>query len=166
MKICYVMRGIPGSGKSHTAKTLVAKENIFSTDDFWGPDYDFDIKKIGIAHEWNQTRAARAMSMGDDNVVIDNTNTTWKEVEPYVLAAFKNGYDVVFQEPESPWWEHVRNYIELGEEVSGWSEEKCVEELAKHGTHGVPEFVIKKMLSRWALTDALERKRDEIKLSV
>jgi len=92
MNTVYIMRGIPGGGKSFVAKTLAPKKDIFGTDDFWGEDYNFDIKKLGIAHKWNQKRVADAMESGlYPTIVVDNTNITAKEMKSYVDNAEKFG---------------------------------------------------------------------------
>ena len=51
-KTLILVRGVSGAGKSTLAGIF---ENIgsFTTvaaDDYWGPDYDFDIRKIHLAH--------------------------------------------------------------------------------------------------------------------
>ena len=156
------MRGIPGSGKSTTAKTLAPKENIFSTDDYWGPKYNFDISKIGQAHNWNQQRACEAMQKGITPIVVDNTNTTWKEIDPYALAAVRLGYEVEFCEPASDWWRNVEYYIRQrhlkAEQIIGWDLKRCVSELSHYGTHNVPAFVIEKMISRWQYTADIQKR--------
>lgn len=155
------MRGIPGSGKSTKAGTLTDSENIYSTDDYWGPNYEFDISKIGMAHRWNQHRVSEAMIAEKPIIVVDNTNITWKEVDPYVVAAMRKGYDVEFVEPTSQWW---HDFIEAKNKV-----DKNLLELAEHAfhvknTHNVPLFVIQKMMIRWQPTKQfIERYKEELK---
>ena len=161
-KICYIMRGIPGAGKSFTAKTLASKENIFSTDEYWGPNYDFDIANIGQAHRWNQQRVAEAMQKGITPIVVDNTNTTWKEIDPYAVAAVRLGYEIIFQESISDWWRNIEYYLQQRnvkpDQVVGWDLKRCVSELCHYGVHNVPKFVIEKMLGRWQLTEEIQKR--------
>jgi len=102
-----IMRGLPGSGKSTTAWELAGKDGIvLSTDDYFMIDdeYQFNPKKLGAAHKWNQERARQQMGLGVDPIVIDNTNVQPWEAKPYVEMADEMGYEVKIAEPESPWW--------------------------------------------------------------
>jgi len=124
------MRGVSGSGKSTKAQELGKGGVTMSTDDYWGPDYDFDRSKIGQAHEWNQNRAREAMEQGLSPLVIDGTNTQLWEMKPYVESGVANGYDIEFHESDTPW-------------------RFDAEELAKRNRHGTPIEVIKQMLRNW-----------------
>lgn len=59
--VLVLLRGLPGSGKSFLARTL-QEDNpggvILSTDDYFyiNGQYQFDVKYLGEAHEWNQNR--------------------------------------------------------------------------------------------------------------
>ena len=78
-KILYLLRGVPGSGKSTFSKTILAglridttndtivKQHVLSTDDFFiGEDgkYNFDPKKLSFNHQQNQNRAKNQMRIG------------------------------------------------------------------------------------------------------
>ena len=157
-KVLYIARGVPGSGKSYTIKQMVPKDNIFSTDDFWGPNYDFNPSKIGFAHTWNQKRANDAMSQGMTPVAIDNTNLTWKEIKPYAKMAKANGYRIEYVESESPWWQEVsRNFGNPGFKPGQGTFDKAVKTFFKKNTHGVPIEVIARMLMKWTPTNQLPR---------
>jgi len=82
----YIMRGLPGSGKSTYAKTLGIP--IVSADDFFVVDgeYLFNPRQIGLAHGQCFRRALTLAIMGD-SFCVDNTNTTTIEVAPYVAMA-------------------------------------------------------------------------------
>jgi len=129
-KILYIMRGLPGSGKSRKAKQLVGEGIIFSTDDFWGDDYDYDANRAAEAHMWNQTRAVTAMAQGISPIVIDNTNVEAWEPKPYVEAAIKRGYQIEFVESDAPWKDDVH-------------------ELSQRNAHGVSLDRIQEMHSKW-----------------
>lgn len=137
-KKLILMRGLPGSGKSTKAKELAGDGGqIFSTDDFFcmntDGEYRFDGNKLGQAHSWNQRRSLEAMKIGIPIVVIDNTNTTLRELRSYtehISLAAQLGYTVSIEEPETSW-------------------QFDVEQLVKKNSHGVPEAAIQRMLRRY-----------------
>ncbi len=69
MKTLHIMRGLPGSGKSTTARNLALALDagakiaaIYATDDYWyrpNGKYDFNYDLIVEAHKWNQLRVER-----------------------------------------------------------------------------------------------------------
>lgn len=152
MKKLIIMRGIPGSGKSYIAKQLVPADKIYSTDDFWGPNYNFDITKLFQAHMWNQRRVETAMNSGYELIAVDNTNVTWKEIKPYYELAKKYGYEVEYKEPTSPWWNETVNAIRSNDLIKL---NECVDILFTKNTHNVPRTTIEKMVNRWQLTESL-----------
>ena len=136
-KILYLLRGLPGSGKSTVAEQLASPEQIFEADKFWylgdGKTYDFDITKLHEAHKWCQssveTEMIYANAQSDHNfesvIVVSNTTTTEKEMKPYLELAEKYGYMVVSLITEN-----------------------------RHGgksIHGVPEITLEKMESRFSV---------------
>lgn len=140
------MRGVPGSGKSTKANELKLKYesegwivHVFSTDEFWGPNYNFNVAKIKEAHLWNQNRALLAMIEADSNtldlnnktlVIIDNTNVQCWEMIQYIKAANWLDFDIEIVEADTAW---------------AFDAEEC----AKKTVHGVPVEAIKSMLVRW-----------------
>jgi predicted kinase len=126
----YIMRGLPGSGKSHIAHTLGGQ--VFSTDDFFttADGYDFEPSQIGQAHLWNQQRVETAMMAGVPTIVVDNTNIMYWEMKPYIQYADKHGYEIEWVEAQSEW---------------AWNAEEC----AKRNQHGVPLTVISNMLAKY-----------------
>ena len=159
-KTLFLGRGVPGSGKSTTLRKLLPVENIFSTDDYWGPKYCFDVNALGTAHRWNQVRVINAMQEGKSPIAVDNTNTTWKEIEPYAIAAISNGYTIEIVEPLSPWWKKITDALKNHNvsELDVWAEF-----LAKKNIHKVPLDTIKKMLGRWQSTGQIEMHIDHLK---
>ncbi len=137
-----IMRGLPGSGKSFRAEEFNKhytiegyKSIVLSTDQFWidkeTNEYNFQGQFIGRAHEWNRGRCAHAMRVDKyEVIIIDNTNTTLKEMLPYIEMAAEFGYDVEIYEPRTDW-------------------KYDVEECFKRNTHGVPKESIKSMMDRW-----------------
>lgn len=136
-RILIIMRGLPGSGKTHLAKQLVDmlvgpndnyKTHIFSTDDFFmvRGQYQHDKYKLPEAHDWNHKRVAEATKMGVSPVIVDNTNVELWEMEPYLRFGVRNGYIIEVMEPTTPW-------------------AKKIHQLAKKNTHNVPLAALKRM---------------------
>ena len=98
-KTLYIVRGIPGSGKSTFAKTLGGTH--FETDEFFMVDgeYKFDPTKLKDAHRWCQDSVNTAMILnhtaGLNNViVVSNTFTQEWEMEAYYKLAETYDYRV------------------------------------------------------------------------
>ena len=98
-KILYIVRGIPGSGKSTFAKSLGGTH--FETDMFFMKDgeYKFDMFKLKEAHKWCQDSVYSAMILnhtaGLNNViVVSNTFTQEWEMKPYFEMADQHDYKV------------------------------------------------------------------------
>ena len=94
-KDLVILRGIPGSGKSSFAELLGTKA-ICTADDYHVRDgvYDWKPKNIKIAHEWCQRKCRRFMENDVNKIVIANTNTTVKELQPYMDMANRFGYKI------------------------------------------------------------------------
>ncbi|XP_014821564.1 PREDICTED: NEDD4-binding protein 2-like 1 isoform X2 [Calidris pugnax] len=108
-----LLRGLPGSGKTTLARQLKRDHSsavVLSTDDFFIENgvYVFEPDLLEDAHKWNQKRARKAMKNGKSPVIIDNTNIHAWEMKPYVMMARENRYEVIFQEPDTPWKFNVR----------------------------------------------------------
>lgn len=98
-KVLYIVRGIPGSGKSTFAKSL--GDTHFEADMFFMKDgeYKFDITKIKDAHKWCQDSVNTAMIMNNTaglnkTIVVSNTFTQEWEMKPYFEMAELHGYKV------------------------------------------------------------------------
>lgn len=88
----YLIRGVPGSGKSTIAEELSVcfnKSNIptghveadmYFYDDYG--NYNFDASKLKQAHE-NCQNVTRMILKNGYNAIVSNTSTTEKEVEVY-----------------------------------------------------------------------------------
>lgn len=111
MKTLYILRGVSGSGKSTLAKQLALDDCIFEADKYFYDDYGdyiFDPKKLGNAHFLCKSYVEHAMKyeIGEiqrifgeikdySKLVVSNTSTTEKEIQPYIDLANKYGYQVV-----------------------------------------------------------------------
>jgi predicted kinase len=104
MKTLIILRGLPGSGKSTFANYMFSN-NIFEADQyFYNEDekYNFDASKLHLAHKYCQLRVEHAMEANlisggvyFSEIVVSNTSTTEKELEPYLELAKKYDYQVV-----------------------------------------------------------------------
>jgi len=103
MRTLIILRGLPGSGKSTFANYMFSN-NIFEADKYFYDEdgtYNFDVTKLHAAHKWCQLRVEHAM---EDNlesngqyfseIVVSNTSTTEKELEPYFMEKMRNRFDI------------------------------------------------------------------------
>ena len=97
MKTLYIVRGVPGAGKSTFAKSIGGVH--IEADQFFmmNGKYNFDITKIKLAHKYcqNQTEAwmkTDGTQVNNDKIVVSNTFTQEWEMEPYFKLAEKYGY--------------------------------------------------------------------------
>lgn len=84
----YIIRGLPGSGKSTFARKLASATGAYHVEaDMYfirsDGQYDFRREMLKAAHAWCQDMAATAISAGED-VIVSNTFTQRWEVEPYL----------------------------------------------------------------------------------
>jgi len=142
VRTLIILRGLPGSGKSHYVDDLwdahIWSEKIYrcSADDYFTCDwqhnntkfYKFDPSLLGEAHAWCRAQADTVMSLNIDTVIIDNTNTQKWEYAPYLEMAEAYAY---------------RTKIVMIGNLDD------IELYAKRNTHGVPLTAIKKMAERF-----------------
>ena len=98
-RILYLVRGLPGSGKSSFVKhQLHALVNHYEADMYFHNndqnEYQFDASKLGAAHAWCQAATRRSLVSGFDTWV-SNTFTTAKELKPYFEIAKETDSAVV-----------------------------------------------------------------------
>jgi predicted kinase len=144
-KVLWILRGLPGSGKSSVAQNLFVVDAIFEADQFWydeAGNYNFNADRLPEAHEWCQKQVEARMEHDIEDakegiifegqsdfvlseIVVSNTTTTEKEIEPYLELARKYDYKVVSLIVEN-----------------------------RHGNksiHNVPEEVMEKMKNRFSI---------------
>jgi predicted kinase len=100
MKELYLLRGLPGAGKSTLAKSLGGRH--IEADQYFirGLDdvYTFDASKLKNAHEWCQLTVESHMMNSYDGlynkITVSNTFTQEWEMQPYFDLAEKYGYRV------------------------------------------------------------------------
>ena len=93
-KNLIIVRGIPGSGKSTVAEML--GKAICCADDFYMHDgeYKWVAEDIGKAHGWCQRKCRRFRKAQASQIVVANTSTTVREMQPYMDLARQFGYRV------------------------------------------------------------------------
>lgn len=97
----FLIRGVPGSGKTTYAKTLGIADH-YEADMWFDDNGGYDQSKIKLAHEWCQKRAIEAMISGRD-VVVSNTFTRLWEMNPYKDAARSLGVEVIEKVMAGEW---------------------------------------------------------------
>lgn len=95
----YILRGVSSSGKTTLAETLCqlpCTRSIAADDYFYNDcgEYNFEIEDLGNAHGWCRDGVEGLMRKGYD-IVLHNTNTTEKEINPYLELADQWNYKVV-----------------------------------------------------------------------
>ena len=104
-KVLYIVRGLPGSGKSTFARKLVGSDFLVCEADKYFIDketgeYKFDGSKIKDAHRYCHDLVETYMkdSMVNNqwyrNIAVSNTFTQEWEMQPYFELAKKYGYTV------------------------------------------------------------------------
>ena len=94
----YIVRGVPGSGKSTYAKELKSwYEGVYHFEaDMWferSGEYKFDPTDLHRAHRWCLNTVQTTLNQGK-KVVVANTFTTYKELKDYLKYAKANGHGV------------------------------------------------------------------------
>ncbi|ESE43133.1 ATP-binding protein [Shewanella decolorationis] len=143
-KLAIIMRGLPGSGKSHWVEQFVAnlpledalrirQGGIFSTDSFFyeGEVYRFDAKKLSEYHQRNLTAFIQALSNDQPIVICDNTNLCRWEYMAYEAAAKALGYQV--------------RIVLIGEPLDDAHQKLC----AERNRHRVPLTQIRRMAKQF-----------------
>lgn len=136
LKHVYIMRGIPGSGKSTVAGLLARHaENrglevaTHSTDDLCMVDgeYRFDPALAPERHEQNFENFKGSLKEGVPSIIVDNTNVKVEYYGHYVEEAKAAGYQVVIVELVHP----------------------TLDLAVERNSHGVPREVINQMILDW-----------------
>ncbi len=158
-KIVYLMRGLPGCGKSHRAKRLAGAEGVvLETDEYFytqvGTDatsYDYDRNLLPAARQWNLDRLRDAIAAGISPIVVDRGNGLNSETREFAVCAIKGGYAVELAEPDSSWWQELRVLLKYKEFVAdrlfdAWSQ-RLAQSTRDH--HRVPASMIRHWMQNW-----------------
>ena len=83
MKTLYIVRGVPGSGKSTFAQSLDCP--VFEADQYFidseTGEYKFDGSKIKLAHNWCKLRVEQSMEDDSQKIAVSNTFTQEWEMD-------------------------------------------------------------------------------------
>lgn len=96
-KLLYIIRGVPGSGKTTLAHLLVGQENTYEADQFMvdeAGNYKFDGARLPIAHRECFESLLVAMMHGVPRLAVANTFVRKEHYFPFVTIAEEYGYNV------------------------------------------------------------------------
>lgn len=100
-KVVIVLRSCSGAGKSTLAEFLTQNYkrydySICSADDYFmiKREYCFNAKQLGLAHNYCFEKFKESVEYGIKLIVLSNTNTSEKELKPYLDLAAKYQYTV------------------------------------------------------------------------
>lgn len=131
MSHLYLIRGLPGAGKSTLAKKLAQRHQAehWEADMYFVKDgvYQFDGRKIGEAHDYCIRNAIDGMYNGQ-KVIVSNTFTRCLEMMEYIETAEKLSIPITMIECTS-------NYGSI---------------------HGVPASVLVRMGDRWQTNEEVK----------
>ena len=122
MKRLFLIRGLPGSGKTTMAKMLT--KYAVAADNFMVNalgEYEFNADKLGACHGACADVVAAWMGIGEAMIAVHNTFTQEWEAKPYFEMAKLHGYEMFVISCEN----------DFGND------------------HGVPPESIDRMRSRW-----------------
>jgi predicted kinase len=93
-KELFLLRGVPGAGKSTLAKSLGGSH--MEADKYFMDkgEYKFDPTKLKEAHAWCRNAVSVWMVNNTEKIVVSNTFTMEFEMQPYFDLAEKHGYRV------------------------------------------------------------------------
>ncbi len=130
-KLFFIMRGVPGSGKSTVAKEITHHEGVIhSTDSYFYNDkqeYHRVSEKLPEFHEKNFLAFRESLAQNQPIIVLDNTNTRRWEFDRYIHEAEKEGY--IIEEIAMPFPDP--------------------NEAGERNIHGVPAEAIQRMIKRF-----------------
>ena len=96
-KTLYIIRGLPGSGKSSLGDNLASSGKSLAADD-WFTDkdgnYNFDPQELPQAHEDCELRCVGAMLNEEESICVSNTFSQRWEIDPYFKIPRTYGYSV------------------------------------------------------------------------
>jgi predicted kinase len=93
-RVLYIIRGVPGAGKSTLAEKLTVYN--YAADDYFGATgRQWDKESLKASHDWCKRQVELAMTHEVEEIAVNNTFTRKWEYDPYVKLAEQHGYKVV-----------------------------------------------------------------------
>ena len=97
-KNLFILRGLPGSGKTTVGSLIVEDKNhLLSADNYFEDEngnYNFDMTKIGAAHEYCRKKCEFLMVNNVVKIVVANTFTQEWEMLEYENLSKKYSYSI------------------------------------------------------------------------
>jgi predicted kinase len=92
----FILRGIPGSGKTTFRNKHLPSATAASADDYFSKsgEWSYNHATIHLAHRACWRKFLKAMQAGDPLIVVDNTGIRIDEITPYKLPAESFDYCV------------------------------------------------------------------------
>ena len=111
-----LMRGLPGCGKTTTARKLAGDRGVVCEfDDYFysqvGDDpkqYNWDDRLVDNAQRWNLEQFIHAVDSDAGPVIVDNCNGANPVTRQYVTFAIARRCRIAFCEPDSPQWSQIK----------------------------------------------------------
>jgi hypothetical protein len=157
--IVYLMRGLPGCGKSHRARQLAGASGVvLETDQYFydhvGFDptrYDFDEDLLPAARAWILSRMRESMAAKISPIVVDRGNGLNRETCEFAKCARDAGYELELAEPDSPWWNELRVLLKCRQHVADVLFDSWAQRLSDKTkeTHRVPATTIRNWMRTW-----------------
>lgn len=150
-KTFFIVRGVPGSGKSSMVTTLIQnsltiagqtnKVKVYSTDNYFVDpntgEYKFDFNKLKENHQKCFDNCKKSMESNIPFIFLDNTNIKEIYIKPYRDIANLNGYNIMEIYPNDMF------------ELLGMDDPIEIERMlclfAERNKHGVDKDTIKRM---------------------
>ena len=175
-RMVYLMRGLPSSGKSYTARQLTVNGGLIcETDEYFYQNrpqtidhYHYSDDRLQIARDWNFTRFITALKSGVTPIVVDRGNSLDFETQRYVKSAIAHHYKPILREPTSPWWLDLRNVLQSIETADTQILEHWVDQLYQKNrfTHRTSRDTIRQRMLQWqwnlSIQEILSRTSDAV----
>lgn len=94
MKELFLLRGLPGAGKSTLAESIGGMHMEADKFFMYEGKYEFDASKLKDAHAWCQNAVKVWMTNSVPKIVVSNTFTQTWEMDYYFELAKEHGYRV------------------------------------------------------------------------
>eukprot|EP00826_Nyctotherus_ovalis_P056470 TRINITY_DN7630_c0_g1_i2.p1 TRINITY_DN7630_c0_g1~~TRINITY_DN7630_c0_g1_i2.p1 ORF type:complete len:165 (-),score=77.65 TRINITY_DN7630_c0_g1_i2:145-639(-) len=130
-KFCFIMRGIPGSGKTIVAKKLIENGGVIHTPGVHFVDKEggvnYDPSRLSDIKEKTFKAFCASVEKGQEVVVLDDSNLTSREYFHFLKKARDAGYLVAVVDMVQP----------------------DIEEAQKRNSYGIDKKALNEMATKW-----------------